>query len=150
MAVSTPQRIDLQRFVEAQDPVFESVCSELRAGRKSSHWMWFIFPQLKGLGRSAESERFAIASLTDAEAYLQHPLLGPRLRTTTALVNAIQGRSIHDILGAPDDLKFRSSMTLFSRATRDNAVFLEALRKYYAGEPDPITIQHLCHPKNAR
>jgi uncharacterized protein (DUF1810 family) len=150
MAISTPQRIDFQRFVEAQDPVFDAVCAELRAGRKSSHWMWFIFPQLKGLGRSAESERFAIASLAEAESYLQHPILGPRLRTATALVNAIQGRSIHDILGAPDDLKFRSSMTLFSRATRDNGVFQEALRKYYAGEPDPITVQLLCHPKNFR
>jgi uncharacterized protein (DUF1810 family) len=150
MAVTTPQRIDLQRFVEAQDPVFDTVCAELRAGRKSSHWMWFIFPQLKGLGRSAESERFAIDSLAEADAYLRHPILGPRLRTATALVNAIQGRSIHDILGAPDDRKFRSSMTLFSRATRENGVFLEALRKYYAGEPDPITVQLLCHPKSGR
>jgi uncharacterized protein (DUF1810 family) len=148
MSVSAPQRIDLQRFVEAQDPVFDTVCAELRAGRKSSHWMWFIFPQMKGIGRSAESERFGISSLSEAEAYLQHPILGPRLRTATSLlVNAVEGRSIHEILGAPDDLKFRASMTLFSRATRDNSIFMEALRKYYAGEPDPITVQLLCHPK---
>jgi uncharacterized protein (DUF1810 family) len=146
MAASV-QRFDLQRFVEAQDPVFDSVCAELRAGRKSSHWMWFIFPQLKGLGRSASAERFAIPSLAEAEAYLRHPVLGARLRTATGLLNAVQGQSIHQILGSPDDLKFRSSMTLFSRATRDNSIFVEALQKYYAGEPDPITVQLLCHPK---
>jgi uncharacterized protein (DUF1810 family) len=144
---ASPQSFDFQRFVDAQDPVFESVCSELRAGRKTSHWMWFVFPQLKGLGRSAASERFAISSLAEAEAFLKHPILGPRLRTATGLVNAVQGRSIHDILGSPDDLKFRSAMTLFARATHDNAIFVEALQKYYAGEPDPITVQLLCHPK---
>jgi uncharacterized protein (DUF1810 family) len=146
MAASA-QCFALQRFVEAQDPVFDSVCAELRAGRKSSHWMWFIFPQLKGLACSATAERFAISCLAEAEAYLQHPVLGARLQTATGLVNAVQGKSIHQILGSPDDLKFRSSMTLFSRATRNHAIFIEALQKYYAGEPDPITVQFLCHPK---
>jgi uncharacterized protein (DUF1810 family) len=137
---------DLARFVQAQDAAFEAACMELGAGRKRSHWMWFIFPQLKGLGRSPTAERFGIESLAEAEAYLAHPVLGPRLRKTTELVNAVTGRSIHEILGSPDDLKFRSSMTLFSRATRDNQPFIEALGKYYGGEPDPITIQHICHP----
>jgi uncharacterized protein (DUF1810 family) len=136
---------DLERFVVAQDPVFDHVCDELRAGTKTSHWMWFIFPQLKGLGRSPIANEFGIVSLGEAEAYLCHPVLGPRLRTATGLVNAIQGRSIGQILGHPDDCKFRSSMTLFSRATRDNRVFIEALNKYYGGEQDPITIQILCH-----
>lgn len=136
---------DLERFVVSQDPVFDGVCAELRAGRKTSHWMWFIFPQLQGLGRSPAAIHFGIASLAEAEAYLRHPVLGPRLRTATSLMNAIQGRSIREILGYPDDLKFRSCMTLFSRATRDNGLFVEALTKYYAGEPDPITIQILCH-----
>jgi uncharacterized protein (DUF1810 family) len=136
---------DLERFVAPQEPVFDTVCDELRAGRKTSHWMWFIFPQLQGLGRSPTATHFGLGSLAEAEAYLRHPVLGPRLRKATNLVNAIQGRSIRDILGSPDDLKFRSCMTLFSRATRDNALFIEALNKYYAGEPDPITIQILCH-----
>jgi uncharacterized protein (DUF1810 family) len=144
MARTSPV-FDFERFVAAQEPVFDTVCAELRAGRKTSHWMWFIFPQLQGLGRSPTAMHFGIASLAEAESYLRHPVLGPRLRTATGLMNGIQGRSIREILGSPDDLKFRSCMTLFSRATRDNAAFIEALNKYYAGEPDPITIQILCH-----
>jgi uncharacterized protein (DUF1810 family) len=136
---------DLERFVAAQDSVFDTVCAELRAGRKISHWMWFIFPQLQGLARSPTATHFGIGSLAEAEAYLRHPVLGPRLRTAASLMNAIPERSIREILGSPDDLKFRSCMTLFSRATRDNGLFIEALNKYYAGEPDPITIQILCH-----
>lgn len=131
---------DLQRFVDAQDPVYARVCEELQAGRKRSHWMWFVFPQLQGLGDSAMAQRFAISSLPEAEAYLRHPVLGPRLRHTTALVNAVENRAIEDIFGYPDYLKFRSSMSLFAKAATDNAVFLDALRKYFEGEPDARTL----------
>ncbi|MCC8392405.1 DUF1810 domain-containing protein [Paraburkholderia sp. MMS20-SJTR3] len=131
---------DLQRFVDAQDPVYAQVRDELRHGRKRSHWMWFVFPQIRGLGASATAQRYALASLAEAEAYLRHPLLGPRLRETTQLVNQVDGRSIEDIFGYPDDLKFRSSITLFARATTDNDVFVEALRKYFGGEADPRTV----------
>jgi uncharacterized protein (DUF1810 family) len=133
----------LQRFVDAQHWVYEQVCSELREGRKSSHWMWFVFPQLQGLGSSALARKFAIASLQEAEAYLRHPLLGPRLRECTRLVNLVEGVAIGRILGYPDDLKFRSSMTLFARATPDNQVFNAALSKYFGGEPDQATLDRL-------
>jgi uncharacterized protein (DUF1810 family) len=122
---------DLRRFVDAQDPVFEQVCSELRAGRRQSHWMWFVFPQLKGLGHSATANRYGIASLAETEAYLQHPILGPRLRECTRLVNLIEGRTIQQIFGYPDDLKFRSCMTLFAQAAPDNETFVDALKKYF-------------------
>lgn len=131
----------LQRFVDAQDPLYAEVCEELRSGRKRSHWMWFVFPQIRGLGSSSMAQRFAIASLAEASAYMQHPVLGARLRETTQLVNAVSGRSIEDIFGYPDYLKFRSSMTLFERATPENDVFTEALRKYFDGEPDPDTLR---------
>ena len=139
---------NLQRFVVAQSPVFESVRRELREGRKRSHWMWFIFPQLKGLGSSPTAVYFSIASRTEADAYLQHSILGPRLRDCTRLVNQVDGRSIEEIFGYPDDLKFRSSMTLFAAAQPENAnpenkVFRDALQKYFAGEPDPQTIERL-------
>jgi uncharacterized protein (DUF1810 family) len=133
----------LQRFVDAQGRVFEQVCAELRSGRKTSHWIWFIFPQIKGLGRSAMAEEFAIRSLQEAEAYLAHPVLGPRLRKCTELVTTLDGCSIRQILGSPDDLKFRSSMTLFARASHDEPVFVEAIRKYFAGEPDALTLGRL-------
>jgi uncharacterized protein (DUF1810 family) len=131
----------LQRFVDAQDPLYAEVCEELRSGRKRSHWMWFVFPQIRGLGSSSMAQRFAIASLAEASAYMQHPVLGARLRETTQLVNAVSGRSIEDIFGYPDYLKFRSSMTLFERATPENDVFTEALRKYFDGEPDPDSLR---------
>lgn len=134
---------NLRRFVDAQNPVFEEVCSELRRGLKESHWIWFIFPQIAGLGRSAMAEEFAIGSLDEARAYLAHPVLGPRLRDCTRLVNSVKGRSIHQIFGFPDDLKFRSCMTLFARATEDNQVFNDALRKYFGGEPDELTLARL-------
>lgn len=134
---------DLQRFVAAQAPVYEQVCAELRAGRKATHWMWFVFPQVEGLGRSATARKFAIASRAEAEAYLRHPLLGARLRECTRLVNLVEGRSIHEIFGSPDDLKFHSSMTLFARVAADDAVFTEALRKYFAGERDRLTLERL-------
>jgi uncharacterized protein (DUF1810 family) len=143
MPAAAPPAPDLQRFVDAQDPVYARVCAELRSGRKRSHWMWFVFPQLAGLGHSATAQRFGIASPTEAHAYLQHPVLGARLRECTRLVNAIEGRTIDEILGYPDDLKFRSSMTLFSHATADNRDFLEALQKYFAGQPDPLTLELL-------
>ncbi len=133
----------LSRFAEAQDPVIDRVLAELRAGHKTSHWMWFVFPQLEGLGHSPMAQRFAISSRAEAEAYLAHPVLGPRLRECTRLVNEVQGRSVEEIFGHPDYLKFRSSMTLFARATEDNQVFLEALRKYFGGEEDPRTLERL-------
>ena len=131
---------NLRRFVDAQGPLFEEVRSELRRGLKESHWMWFVFPQIRGLGRSPMAERFAIGSLDEAAAYLNHPVLGPRLRECTRLVNLVDGRSIRQIFGSPDDLKFRSCMTLFARATEDNQVFHDALRKYFGGEPDQRTL----------
>jgi len=134
---------NLQRFVDAQQSVFEDVLEELRRGQKSSHWMWFIFPQIKGLGYSSMAQRYAIQSLAEAQAYLAHPVLGPRLRECTARVNAVEGRSIQQILGYPDDLKFKSSMTLFMQAAEDNAIFLAALTKYFDGELDPLTLDRL-------
>jgi len=118
---------DLKRFLDAQDPVYERVCGELRKGRKESHWIWFIFPQLRGLGSSQTAARFGISSRQEAEAYLEHPVLGPRLRECTSLVNLIEGRSIDQIFGYPDDLKFRSCMTLFAEADATPGVFTEAL-----------------------
>lgn len=134
---------DLMRFVRAQSPVFESVLAELRSGEKIGHWMWFIFPQFLGLASSAMSREFAIRSLDEARAYLTHKILGPRLKQSTQLVLAIQGRSIGEIFGYPDDLKFRSSMTLFAKATADNDIFRDALQKYFAGDPDPHTLRLL-------
>jgi uncharacterized protein (DUF1810 family) len=120
--------------------VYDTVLAELRAGSKRSHWIWFIFPQLAGLGRSPTAARFAISSLAEAQTYLGHDVLGARLRECTRLVNAIEGRSIDDIFGWPDNLKVRSSMTLFARATTDNAEFVRLLEKFYAGEEDPATV----------
>ncbi|EKS35681.1 DUF1810 domain-containing protein [Afipia clevelandensis] len=134
---------DLQRFVNAQDGVYPRVVAELRAGRKQSHWMWFIFPQIEGLGFSTMAQRYAIASRAEAVAYLGHQVLGPRLRECTELVNAITGGDIHAILGSPDDMKFRSSMTLFANVTPDNADFLAALDKYYGGAFDAATLARL-------
>jgi uncharacterized protein (DUF1810 family) len=136
-------RHNLQRFVDAQSPVFEEVCSELQEGRKRGHWMWFIFPQIEGLGSSHLARKFAISSREEAEAYLIHPILGPRLRHCTRLVSLIEGRSIDQIFGHPDDLKFHSSMTLFANATSDNQVFRDALHKYFGGEPDRLTVERL-------
>jgi uncharacterized protein (DUF1810 family) len=134
---------NLQRFVEAQNPVFEQVCSELRAGRKSGHWMWFVFPQIKGLGNSETARKFAIASRAEAEAYLEHPSLGARLRECSRLVTLVHGRTAVEIFGPTDELKLRSSLTLFSAVTSDNKVFVDALQKYFAGEPDDRTLLNL-------
>ena len=134
---------DLRRFVAAQDGVYGDVVAELRAGRKRSHWMWFVFPQIAGLGSSAMAKRYAIASRAEAEAYLAHPVLGERLRACTDLVLAVPGRDITAILGSPDDVKFRSSMTLFGRAAPGEARFGAALDRYFGGEPDGATLQRL-------
>lgn len=137
----------LQRFIDAQAPVFEQVCAELRAGRKKTHWMWFIFPQIIGLGSSETARRYAIASLPEAQAFLDHPLLGERLRKCTALVNAVQGKSAYAIFGDPDEMKFRSSMTLFAAASAESApdrqLFNDALQKYFDSEPDSATLARL-------
>ncbi len=134
---------DLQRFVAAQKPHFDAARDELRQGRKRTHWMWFIFPQIKGLGFSAMSQRYAMSSLDEAGAYLAHDVLGPRLRECTQLVNAVAGKSALQIFGSPDDVKFRSSMTLFLQAAPTDALFRAALEKYFAGEPDPATLERL-------
>ncbi len=136
-------RFDLERFVVAQDAVLENVRSELRRGSKEGHWMWFTFPQLKGLGSSWMAQRFAISSRAEAEAYLAHPILGLRLIECTQLVNAVEGRSIEDIFGPVDTLKFRSSMTLFAEVARDCVVFAAALDKYFAGRADQLTLDRL-------
>ncbi len=134
---------NLQRFVDAQNRVFEQVCLELRDGHKKGHWMWFIFPQIKGLGHSPMAEEFAISSRREAKAYLKHPVLGPRLRECCGLLALIEGRSIQQILGFPDDIKLRSSMTLFAHATSDNQVFVDLLTKYFRGEFDRLTLDRL-------
>jgi uncharacterized protein (DUF1810 family) len=135
-------RYDLTRFVAAQEPLFDRVRAELTGGRKESHWMWFVFPQLAGLGSSATAREYAISSLDEARAYLGHELLGQRLRECTRLVNRIEGRTVEEIFGYPDHLKFRSCMTLFACAAGeagDGPLFREALRKYFAGDGDPLT-----------
>ncbi len=134
---------NLHRFLDAQQPVYDAVLDELRAGRKSSHWIWFIFPQISGLGRSGTAQQFAITSLKEAKAYLQHPILGPRLRACTQLVLNVEGRSAEEIFGYPDHLKFRSCMTLFLTATTDNKIFKDALLKYFDGKPDTLTLDLL-------
>ena len=134
---------DLRRFVDAQDAVYPRVLAELRAGRKASHWMWFVFPQIAGLGHSAMAQRYAIASLDEARAYLAHPLLGARLHECTALVTAVAARTAHEIFGSPDDAKFRSCMTLFARAAADPAPFEATLVRFFGGVPDPATIASL-------
>ncbi|OBH05239.1 MULTISPECIES: DUF1810 domain-containing protein [unclassified Mycobacterium] len=134
---------DLNRFVEAQAAVYDNVLEELRGGRKRSHWMWFVFPQLRGLGSSPTAVHYGISSLEEARAYLRHDLLGPRLRECVRLVNEVRGRSAAEIFGSPDDLKLRSSMTLFSRATEDNGDFLALLDKYYDGRQDKLTVERL-------
>jgi uncharacterized protein (DUF1810 family) len=134
---------NLQRFLDAQNGIFEQVCVQLQMGRKTGHWMWFIFPQIQGLGHSDLARRFAIGSREEAKAYVEHQILGSRLRECSRLVILVDGRSIREIFGSPDDVKFRSSMTLFAHATPDNQVFMEALKKYYCGEFDQATLERL-------
>jgi uncharacterized protein (DUF1810 family) len=133
----------LQRFVDAQQPVYERACRELRQGRKQSHWMWFVFPQVKGLGRSETAQKYAISSREEAAAYLAHPILGPRLRECSRIVADLEGVSREDIFGYPDEMKFRSSMTLFAQITIDNQIFKRCLEKYFDGEADPETLAAL-------
>lgn len=130
-----------EHFVQAQDPVYDAVLAELRAGEKRSHWMWFIFPQLKALGSSPTAKRFGLENLQEARTYLAHSVLGPRLLACTNIVNAHYGRSAHEIFGSPDDLKFRSSMTLFARAAPAETAFAEALREYYPDGEDRLTLR---------
>lgn len=141
MAMTDPH--NLQRFSQAQQPVYAQVCAELRQGRKTGHWMWFIFPQIRGLGSSETAQYFAIASRQEAAEYASHPLLGPRLRECARLVLGIEGKSVEQIFGCPDNLKFHSSMTLFARTAEDNQMFLQNLKKYFSGALDPETIARL-------
>jgi uncharacterized protein (DUF1810 family) len=134
---------NLQRFVDAQNLVYAQVLSELRRGKKASHWMWFVFPQIAGLGHSSVAMKYAISSREETAAYLEHPTLGPRLRECTRLVNLVEGSSLSEIFGFPDDLKFRSCMTLFARVAKDNQDFLTALAKYCGSECDPLTLANL-------
>lgn len=136
-------QFDLQRFVDAQDRVYDTVLAELRGGAKRSHWIWFVFPQLRGLGRSSTAQHYGITSLDEAGAYLAHNVLGARLRECTRLVLAIDGRSVDEIFGWPDNLKVHSSMTLFARATEDNADFRAVLAKFYDGVEDSGTVELL-------
>ena len=134
---------NLRRFIQAQEPVYAQVSAELRQARKSSHWMWFIFPQIRGLGSSEAALYFAIADRDEATAYAAHPVLGVRLRECTGLVLQAENKSVEQIFGYPDNLKFHSSMTLFARAADDNRVFLDALKKYFSGALDPQTLARL-------
>jgi uncharacterized protein (DUF1810 family) len=140
---------NLQRFVDAQRGPFEQAVNELRRGRKRSHWIWYVFPQIQGLGQSPASRKYAIGSLAEAQAYLQHPLLGPRLRECTQLVLDIQEKTADEILGSPDDVKFRSSMTLFDRVSGGDNIFKQALHKYFMGIPDSLTISKLSETQKA-
>jgi uncharacterized protein (DUF1810 family) len=136
-------RYDLQRFVDAHAGVYEQVCAELWAGRKRSHWMWFVFPQIRGLGSSPMAMRYAISSLDEARAYLGHAVLGARLRECAGIVVGLDGKTVEEIFGYPDDLKFHSSMTLFARAEERGGVFGEALKKYFGGEMDRGTLERI-------
>jgi uncharacterized protein (DUF1810 family) len=130
---------NLERFVDAQAPVYEQIRRELKVGRKQSHWMWFIFPQIPGLGQSPMSVRFAIASLDEAQAYLAHPVLGPRISECARLTLNVEGKTARDIFGPIDEMKFHSSMTLFARAAPDEEIFQRCINKYFVGAPDPAT-----------
>jgi uncharacterized protein (DUF1810 family) len=134
---------NLARFVDAQEPVYEQARRELRAGQKESHWMWFIFPQIAGLGQSAMSIHFAIGSLDEAKAYLAHPLLGSRLRECASLTLGVEGRTAGQIFGPVDAMKFRSSMTLFGKAAPEEDVFEKCLEKYFGEARDPTTLERL-------
>jgi len=134
---------DLKRFVDAQDRVYPAVLGELASGRKESHWMWFVFPQITGLGQSPTTVKFAISSLEEASAFLSHPVLGPRLRECAALTLTVEGRTARQIFGPVDEMKFRSSMTLFARAAPEAAVFRQCLDRYFGGVPDPATLAKL-------
>lgn len=141
---------NLQRFLEAQNPVYSAILSELRQGRKRTHWMWFVFPQLTGLGRSEIAIRYSLSRLEEAKAYLAHPVLGARLEECTQIVVNLEGLTAHSIFGTPDDLKFHSSMTLFEQADDLNSTFTIAIDKYFGGLRDPATLALLANPPNAK
>jgi uncharacterized protein (DUF1810 family) len=145
-------QFDLERFVRAQDPIYETVAAELRAGRKQTHWMWFIFPQMAGLGRSDMAKRYGIASLDEARAYLAHTVLGQRLRQCTALVLEVKDKNADEIFGYPDNLKFQSCMTLFCHAAPEDTetVFQEALERFYGGKQDEQTRAALSEQRDGR
>ena len=143
MSRSERDPYDLERFVLAQDRIFDRVLSELRVGMKMSHWMWFIFPQIHGLGRSPTAIEYAISGREEARAYLQHPVLAARLRECTQLVLNVKDRSVEEIFGSPDDVKFRSSMTLFAQVSPEDEIFQRALQKYFGGLPDRLTLDRL-------
>lgn len=151
MGADLVDRYDLRRFVEAQAGVYEQARAELRAGRKRSHWMWFVFPQIHDLGSSEMAVRYAISGWEEARAYLEHSVLGPRLRECAGIVVGVEGRTVEEIFGYPDDLKFHSSMTLFDRAAAllgevagpSERVFHEALKKYFGGKTDQATLARL-------
>lgn len=132
--------MDLQRFLDAQQGSVDTAIAELRAGRKRTHWMWFVLPQLRGLGMSSMAHRYGIESIDEARAYLAHPVLGPRLRAACEAMLSVPDQSAHDILGSPDDMKFRSCLTLFALAAPDEPLFPQALQRFYGGEPDPRTV----------
>ena len=139
----TDSAFHLIRFVNAQDSVYAQVCSELKRGHKTGHWMWFIFPQIAGLGNSEMSRRFAISSVREAEAYLKHPVLGARLRECAELVLKVSGKSAYEIFGTPDDMKFGSCMTLFAAVEKESSVFEDNIRKYFNGVRDQRTVELL-------
>jgi uncharacterized protein (DUF1810 family) len=134
---------DLNRFVQAQAGVYDQALSEIASGRKRTHWMWYVFPQIAGLGTSAMAQRYAIGSAAEAQAYLAHPLLGPRLQQVTEAILAVPQGTARDILGQPDDLKLRSSMTLFAHVSPAGSVYQRVLERYFGGEPDPATLARL-------
>lgn len=138
----------LERFLEAQEGSYDRALAEIRNGRKQSHWMWFIFPQYRGLGTSAMTERYAIGSVAEAEAYLRHPVLGPRLHECAEAAVGVSGRSASDVFGYPDDLKLRSCATLFARVAPAGSVFEQLLEKYFAGERDENTVRLLDRPSS--
>jgi uncharacterized protein (DUF1810 family) len=143
MIAETGDPFDLQRFVSAQDSIYSAVIAELRNGRKRTHWMWFIFPQVAGLGVSSISKKYAIKSSAEAHSYINHPVLGYRLRECTQAVLDVQGRSAHDIFGSPDDIKLLSSMTLFAAITPPDSLFAQVLAAYFGGNRDAKTIEFL-------
>ena len=141
--IANDDPFDLQRFLEAQDGIYEQALGEIRRGRKTSHWMWFVFPQIDGLGSSSTARLYAIKSIQEANAYLNHPVLGPRLVGCAEALLQCRGKSAAEIFGYPDDLKLRSSMSLFASVSSPDAVFARVLDQYFGGEPDPRTLELL-------
>ncbi len=139
--------MSLGRYIKAQAPVYSQALAELRRGHKQSHWMWYVFPQVAGLGHSAMSHSYAIESLDEAREYLSHPVLGARLRECCRALMDVEGRTAHEIFHSPDDLKFRSSLTLFAQAAPNEPLFRDLLQKYFAGKPDSATLELLARQK---